>query len=381
MQVQRGGSRGSFRGGSRGGSRGGGSFRGGSRGGSRGGFGGDGSRGRGGRGGSRGGFRGGSRGGFGGDGSRGRGGGRGGSRGGFSNKYRSTDDLGENDYVVEDVNDDNIGAVDLEEDDNGSVTIKKQKVNHNSDNNNDSNATSQKQAIIHNRRERKLPKQRNAGDLGSSIEHLSTESQSIFFSTKYKEILRLTNLEATEFKEDCFVSPDESCKDLLSFLRQIHPSLDYLPDRRKFKIQNGAPLVVIVTCSATRAIGISKIINDIAHTVKVGLYFAKHKKVEEQAELLNKFPVRIIVGTPNRLQKLVENGSLKLKGSTLLNSDKVKDEKVLEQESKRWLLIDKSFSTVNCLDIFGISGNDLFEFFDYACKDLVQEGSMKIAMV
>ncbi|KAF2077953.1 hypothetical protein CYY_000753 [Polysphondylium violaceum] len=383
-------SRGGNRGGFGGGDRGRGGF--GGRGGSRGGFGGRGG-GRGGFGGGdrgRGGFGGrGGRGGFGG-GDRGRGGfgGRGGGRGGFGNKQQdqpkkriiTADDLDDN-YVKEDYNSDS------EE-----QQSKKQKT---IDSDEDDYKVVGEESSQQQNKSKKPPKKKNEGDLQSSIESLTSESQAMLFTKKHRELLKLTAIEAVSFKEDYFIQPNQGVEDLGAFLKQLHPLLHTLPSKR-FKLHNGAPLVIIATCSATRAIGISKVLADFG---KIGLYFAKHKKIEEHIDVLNTYPVRVIVGTPNRLFKLAENGALKLKGSTLaskppaastpaggdnkrkLDHFKNNTDTTEELESKRFLIIDKSFTTLKGEDIFRISGADLFEFFNYACKDLVEKGDMKIAMV
>ncbi|EAL67355.1 hypothetical protein DDB_G0280257 [Dictyostelium discoideum AX4] len=412
-EIQRGGFRGGRGGGFRGGrgGSGGGLDRGG-RGGFRGGRGGGGSdrggRGgfRGGRGGSgggsdrggRGGFRGGFRGGRGGGGSDrgGRGGFRNGGRDGFRNggkdnedSFKKSEENNNNQATAIKKTNNKRSADDL--DDNIDTTWKKQKfeVDPNNEFENTSDIETEggddkKATKKQPKPPRKTPKQKNLGDLDPSIEFMSKENQAIMFTRKNAEFLKLNTSNATSFKESHFIEPKADIEDLSNFIKSIHPLLHTYPDRKKYKVQNGAPLVIIATCSATRAIGISKVLSEFNIFTKVGLYFAKHKKIEEHTEVLNNYPVRIIVGTPNRLLKLVENGSLKLKGSVLVQGDKKQQAQnalIETDEETRYLIIDKSFKTLKGEDLFRISGTDLFEFFDKSCKELVLSGKMKVSIV
>lgn len=60
---------------------------------------------------------------------------------------------------------------------------------------------------------------------------------------------------------------------------------------------------------------------------KIAKLFAKHLKVEEQVAYLESTVVRLAVGTPNRIAKLVEVGALKLDDLTLVLVDCSKDVK------------------------------------------------------
>jgi hypothetical protein len=87
----------------------------------------------------------------------------------------------------------------------------------------------------------------------------------------------------------------------------------------------GAPLVVIVCSSARRA---ATVINTISPHAKckVGKMFAKHFKVQDQVVALRAhFP--IVVGTPNRLAKLVEMGAMSLVHTHIVLIDMAKDTK------------------------------------------------------
>jgi hypothetical protein len=81
----------------------------------------------------------------------------------------------------------------------------------------------------------------------------------------------------------------------------------------------GSPYVIIVCAAAGRA---AEVINLISSQLKckIGKLFAKHFKVQDQVEALRQhFP--IVVGTPNRLSKLMELGALSLTDTQLLLVD------------------------------------------------------------
>mmetsp|Transcript_9171 Transcript_9171/g.13824 ORF Transcript_9171/g.13824 Transcript_9171/m.13824 type:complete len:269 (+) Transcript_9171:67-873(+) len=90
-------------------------------------------------------------------------------------------------------------------------------------------------------------------------------------------------------------------------------------------VEPGCPFVVIVCSGARRA---ASVINAISKEAKckIGKLFAKHFKVQDQVVALRAhFP--IVVGTPNRLAKLVELGALSLSATQVLLVDMEKDAK------------------------------------------------------
>jgi len=90
----------------------------------------------------------------------------------------------------------------------------------------------------------------------------------------------------------------------------------------------GAPSVIIVTISATRACDIFKALHEFnTKSVKVSKLFARHIKLPEQVELLNSHPIHIAVGTPHRLRELCQNGALRLHRCKLVVLDMWKNAK------------------------------------------------------
>jgi len=82
----------------------------------------------------------------------------------------------------------------------------------------------------------------------------------------------------------------------------------------------GHPLIVIVTMSAIRA---TEIVASISNKLncKIAKLFAKHIKIQEQIEYLNRDVYPIAIGTPNRLHKLIELGALSLSKTRIVILD------------------------------------------------------------
>ncbi|RUO96218.1 U3-containing 90S pre-ribosomal complex subunit-domain containing protein [Jimgerdemannia flammicorona] len=71
-------------------------------------------------------------------------------------------------------------------------------------------------------------------------------------------------------------------------------------------IQRGAPVVLILTSSAIRAVDVIRAMTEFQKQAKVAKLFAKHLKLEEQIAFLNNTIVNVAVGTPARVMKLIE---------------------------------------------------------------------------
>ena len=88
----------------------------------------------------------------------------------------------------------------------------------------------------------------------------------------------------------------------------------------------GCPLVVIITISAVRATDIVSSISKQFHC-KIAKLFAKHIKIQQQIDYLLSQEYPIAIGTPNRLNKLIELGALSLSKSRIVLIDTYTDKK------------------------------------------------------
>jgi hypothetical protein len=89
----------------------------------------------------------------------------------------------------------------------------------------------------------------------------------------------------------------------------------------------GCPMVLIICASAVRATEIIKSISARLIKCKIGKLFAKHFKITEQIELLSKEIFPVCIGTPNRLNKLIEMGALHLSKLKVVLVDTTPDKK------------------------------------------------------
>ena len=87
----------------------------------------------------------------------------------------------------------------------------------------------------------------------------------------------------------------------------------------------GSPKALIVCSSASRATDIIKEISNVLK-VKISKLYAKHFKVHQQVEMLQE-KIVVGVGTPNRLNKLIEVGALSLSETSIFVIDSYVDSK------------------------------------------------------
>lgn len=125
--------------------------------------------------------------------------------------------------------------------------------------------------------------------------------------------------------------------------------------------KHGSPVMLIVTASAIRATEVIKSVSSKLIKVKIGKLFAKHFKLSEQIEMLSKTYFPIVIGTPNRIEKLIELGALSLKETKVLLIDYTAD--------------IKSFTALTLPDV----KNDFYKlFYDYVHNE---KSHMKIAFI
>jgi hypothetical protein len=193
----------------------------------------------------------------------------------------------------------------------------------------------------------------NVFETDKILPYESSQKKRKFSKLKNKKQAAIEEVKAAEIQSNYNeLIPEEQCTLLkMSFPALsntlLHPSNFYSPDlqentgyvfstlisnfNRDFRITLnshkvvGNPLVVIV-CSGARAA--ASVINGISKDMKckIGKLFAKHFKIKDQVEAL-KYAFPIVVGTPNRLSKLISLGSLSLRSTKLVVVDVSKDAK------------------------------------------------------
>lgn len=155
--------------------------------------------------------------------------------------------------------------------------------------------------------------------------------------------IRDTRHRSATVPEDMFYIPKAGkkgdVKQKCPFFLAIQTKLPDFQNMKKVPGEEvGSPLVIIVSAGAVRSVEIIKSLSRYAQC-KVAKLFAKHFKLEDQVEMLREYHP-VAVGTPHRLNKLVDIGALSLtntrvvlidmgtdeKSFTLLNSPNVKED-------------------------------------------------------
>lgn len=120
--------------------------------------------------------------------------------------------------------------------------------------------------------------------------------------------------------------------------------------------------ILIICRSAVRSIELMKYMGSILKRIKVTKLFAKHKKLEEQAEAISKAPLKLAVGTPGRILRLVEEGALKVEHLKYLVLD-------MDRDVKTYCILDMKEHR-----------SDLFNLYRNHIHQLVKEEKTKIVL-
>ncbi|CAL8266468.1 unnamed protein product [Lota lota] len=135
-----------------------------------------------------------------------------------------------------------------------------------------------------------------------------------FFSDKRSVI----EMEELKLKDSNFLTCNDLTHSLSSYLKEVCPK--WAKVQKQHTEKSSVPLLIVCS-SALRTIELIKQLTTFKGDAKVMKLFAKHIKVEEQVKLLQKGITHIGVGTPGRLQCLIEKEGLSLQSLTHLLLD------------------------------------------------------------
>ncbi|XP_035995003.1 protein CMSS1 [Fundulus heteroclitus] len=135
-----------------------------------------------------------------------------------------------------------------------------------------------------------------------------------YFSDKRSVI----ELEELQLQNSCFLSSNDLTHTLSSYLKQVCPKWAKIQKQHKEK---SSVVILIVCSSALRTIDLIKQLTAFKGEGRAVKLFAKHIKVEEQVKLLQKAVTHIGVGTPGRINALIEKEGLNLKALRYLVVD------------------------------------------------------------
>ncbi|CAL8322815.1 unnamed protein product [Merluccius merluccius] len=177
-----------------------------------------------------------------------------------------------------------------------------------------------------------------------------------YFSDKRSII----EMEELKLKDSNFLTCNDLTHSLSSYLKEVCPKWAKV---QKQHTEKGSVPLLIVCSSALRTIELIKQLTTFKGDAKVMKLFAKHIKVEEQVKLLQKGITHIGVGTPGRLQCLIEKDGLTLQSLSHLVLD--------------WNWRDQKFRRM--VDIPEIKV-DLLKLLDTGTLKACREGRVKIGL-
>lgn len=115
--------------------------------------------------------------------------------------------------------------------------------------------------------------------------------------------------------ETCCLTDDTihtgASEDISKYLIKVVPDWSQSVARLKKKSHRGSPILLLVSCAATRIVELNRSAVEFKGYCKTVKLFAKHIKVSEQELTLESQVVHFGIGTPSRILKLLQNGSLK----------------------------------------------------------------------
>ncbi|CAO2632026.1 Protein CMSS1 [Lemmus lemmus] len=167
-------------------------------------------------------------------------------------------------------------------------------------------------------------------------------------------------LEDLSLPDSCFLKANDLTHSLSSYLKEICPKWVKL---RKTHVEKKSVLMLIICSSAVRALELIRSLTAFKGDAKVMKLFAKHIKVQEQVNLLEKRVIHLGVGTPGRIKQLVKQDGLNLNPLKFLVFD--------------WNWRDQKLRRM--MDIPEIK-KEVFELLEVGVLDLCKSESLKLGL-
>jgi protein CMS1 len=162
-------------------------------------------------------------------------------------------------------------------------------------------------------------------EAGKNIAKESTAMQAAFLFAMYSSTHKNIGSESSEvdfkFEESHFLEGGGKGDDkFANFLSKT------LPMKRLRKWNTAiSPLVLVISSGARRSVEVLKKVSSLK--LRTAKLFAKHLNVEDQRKMMAENTYGIAVGTPNRLEKLVQEGALSLAATEFIIIDMLEDSK------------------------------------------------------
>jgi len=127
----------------------------------------------------------------------------------------------------------------------------------------------------------------------------------------FKEKLSTVEMDELTLTDDHFCRCNDLTHTATSYLKTLMPHWKKM--LKGLSDVKGSPLIIVICKSGMRSVDFIRSIPDLqTKGFKIAKLFAKHLKIEEQVKHLQKYSTHIGVGSPNRIQHLIENGALRL---------------------------------------------------------------------
>ncbi|KAI0450328.1 U3-containing 90S pre-ribosomal complex subunit-domain containing protein [Xylaria acuta] len=140
-------------------------------------------------------------------------------------------------------------------------------------------------------------------------DHIAQKTRRFGSDLKPVELSTL-DISPNAIRDSSSFSEPRNLENLPAFLEAHAENPKALGDAPK---ENGSPHTIIVTGAGLRAAEVARAVRQFqSKKVTVGKLFAKHIKIEETKKFLESHRTGVAVGTPVRLNDLVESGTLKL---------------------------------------------------------------------
>ncbi|XP_068126793.1 protein CMSS1 isoform X2 [Hyperolius riggenbachi] len=134
----------------------------------------------------------------------------------------------------------------------------------------------------------------------------------------YSKTRSVIEQEDLKLPDTSFVKANDSSHTVSSYLKEICPKWSKLLKNHKEK---KSALILVVCASAHRTLELIKLVNAFKGDAKVMKLFAKHIKIKDQINLLEKSVVHLGIGTPGRIKALIEQEGLSLQSLKYLVLD------------------------------------------------------------
>jgi uncharacterized membrane protein YgcG len=216
-------------------------------------------------------------------------------------------------------------------------------------------------------RSRSERKKRHMGRPDYEVAGYSAEEQAaIFWYATEAWMGKMTQIEKDKIEPQTEHFSANTAGPIADFIKGGVPNweTEFKYEAKRKSTSKKGPVVLVVCQSADRALEVIKPLREFK--CRIAKLFSKHMKIEEQRDQLAKEVMPIAVGTPNRLQKLVETGGLNLEDTAMILID-------MEKNVKKFCILESKDTAVDLVALY--YGNVLQERLEQGAKTTLLDGA------